>query len=130
MNNAIPLISILALGMGLCEASPIDIGSRRELLVDDYLIESMDSGAALKLHHPTAKDIVFTHDAPWEGSGCGYHSIFKDGDIYRMYYKAWQLTVQEGELAPADARFTIGLAPISASSNIPKAAATKITTLS
>jgi hypothetical protein len=92
--------------MGLCEAAPIDIGSRRELLIDDFLIESMDGGAALKLHHPTAKEIVFTHDAPWEGSGCGYHSIFKDGEIYRMYYKAWQLTVQEGELAPSDSQFT------------------------
>ena len=106
MNYTIPIFTLLALNMVFCEASPIDIGNRRELLVDEFLIESMGGEATLKLHHPTAKEIVFTHDAPWEGSGCGYHSIFMDGEKYRMYYKAWQLTVQEGELAPGDARFT------------------------
>jgi hypothetical protein len=29
------------------------------------------------------------HDAPWEGAGSGYHTVFQDGDRYRMYYKAW-----------------------------------------
>ena len=38
------------------------------------------------------------HDAPWEGSGSGYHSIFRDGKLYRMYYKAWQLTVTPGKV--------------------------------
>src|SRR5207249_2347381 len=28
----------------------------------------------------------------------GYHSVFKDGDRYRMYYKAWQLDVSTGKL--------------------------------
>ncbi len=50
------------------------------------------------MHHPEAKEIVLTHDAPWEGSGSGYHSIFRDGDLYRMYYKAWQLTVMDGKV--------------------------------
>ncbi len=106
MKRTILLILFSACGSFSAKAAPIDIGNRRELLVDDFLIESFDGGTALKLHHPTAKEIVFTHDAPWEGSGCGYHSIFKDGDKYRMYYKAWQLSVTEGKLAPADANFT------------------------
>lgn len=81
----------------LCRATgpgkATDIGSRRELFVDDALLERLGGRAELRLHHPTPREIVLVHDAPWEGSGSGYHSIFQDGDRYRMYYKAWQLTV-------------------------------------
>ncbi len=71
----------------------IDIGSRLELFVDNYLIEKLDGKAELRLHHPEPKEIALVHDAPWEGSGSGHHSIFKDGNIYRMYYYSWQLSV-------------------------------------
>ena len=77
--------------------APLDIGSRMELFVDDYLIESMD-GVAPVLHRPTPREVVIDHNEPWEGSGCGYHTVFQDGNIFRMYYKAWQLTVRDGEL--------------------------------
>ena len=70
--------------------NPVNIGSRLELFVDDYLIDELSGGARLVLHHPIPKEIVLKHDKPWEGSGSGYHSIFKDGNKYRMYYKAWQ----------------------------------------
>lgn len=73
-------------------AKPVaEIGSRRELFVDDYLIERLTGRAELRLHHPQPQEIVIEHDAPWEGSGSGYHSLFKDGDLYRLYYKAWHL---------------------------------------
>ena len=72
----------------------IDIGSRRELFVDDFLIERLAEGARLQLHHPEPHEIVLVHDAPWEGTGCGYHSVFRDGNLYRMYYKAWHIDVQ------------------------------------
>ena len=74
-------------------ADPIAIGSRRELFVDDFLIEKLSGKAEQRLHQPQPQEIAITHDMPWEGSGSGYHSIFKDGDKYRMYYKSWQLTV-------------------------------------
>jgi hypothetical protein len=82
---------LYAQGSSDTQGSPIEIGSRLELFIDDYLIEELTGKAELRLHHPEPKDIVITHDAPWEGSGSGYHSIFQDGDIYRMYYKAWQI---------------------------------------
>ena len=75
-------------------AAPVDIGSRRELFVDGVLIDRLTGGAALRLHHPEPREIVIVHDAPWEGSGSGYHSIFQDGSLYRMYYKAWHLDVR------------------------------------
>jgi hypothetical protein len=91
------LISLLVMPLAeLPAAEPpkaIDIGSRRELFVDGFLIEKLAGKAEQRLHRPQPQEIAITHDAPWEGSGSGYHSIFKDGDIYRMYYKAWQLTV-------------------------------------
>lgn len=68
----------------------LDIGSNRELFVDDFLIEKLSGKATRKMHQPIPKDIAIVHDELWEGSGSGYHSVFKDGDTYKMYYKAWQ----------------------------------------
>ena len=64
----------------------IEIGSRRELLVDEELIERM-VGARLTLHRPVARAIAIVHDAPWEGNTCCYHTVFQDGDIFRLYYR-------------------------------------------
>jgi hypothetical protein len=75
----------------------VDIGSRRELFIDAYLIDKIQ-GARQRLHHPVPREIAIVHDAPWEGTGSGYHSIFHDGEKYRMYYKAWHLEVEQGKL--------------------------------
>ncbi len=77
---------------------PPDIGTRRELFVEDGLIDRLDGGVRLQMHHPVPREVVLVHDAPWEGTGSGYHSVFQDGDIYRMYYKAWHLDAQQGKL--------------------------------
>lgn len=66
--------------------SPIAIGDRRELLVDDFLVEKLSGGARLRLHQPVPREIVLKTDAPWEGNACGYPSVFQDGELYRMYY--------------------------------------------
>lgn len=79
----------------------IDIGSRRELFVDDALIESLSGKALRRLHHPVPCEVALLHDEPWEGTGSGYHSVFRDGDFYRMYYKAWHLEVSKGKLDSA-----------------------------
>lgn len=76
-------------------ADVVSIGSRRELFVDDALIERLSGSAELRLQRPAPQEIVIRHDAPWEGAGTGYHSLFRDGARFRMYYKAWQL-----DLAP------------------------------
>ncbi|HOZ46141.1 MAG TPA: hypothetical protein PLO37_07145 [Candidatus Hydrogenedentes bacterium] len=89
---------LVASGVAGPAAAAIDIGSRLELFVDDYLIEAMSGGAELRLHEPIAREIVLVHDAPWEGAGCGYNAVFRDGDIFRMYYKAWNLHPTPGKL--------------------------------
>ena len=75
----------------------VDIGSRRELFVDDLLIGKLKN-ARRQLHHPVARNIAVKHEAAWEGAGCGYHSMIKDGDIYRMYYRGSKLAVKNGKL--------------------------------
>ena len=68
------------------EPSVIDIGARRELFVDDHLIDAF-AGARLRLHRPTPREISFVFDKPWEGNESYYMTVFQDGDRYRMYYR-------------------------------------------
>ncbi len=67
----------------------VDIGSQRQLFVDDFIIDTLLGKAELRLYKPEMKEIALVHDEPWEGSFSNYNSIFKDGDIYRMYYRGW-----------------------------------------
>ena len=66
--------------------APLDLGSRLELFVDGFLIESME-GLEQRLHHPVSAGKILTLDKPWEGITCDYQVVFKDGDLYRMYYR-------------------------------------------
>ena len=67
---------------------PIDLAYRRELFIDDYLVESMDS-VELVLHRPERKNVEVEFDRRWEGGGEGYATVMKvDGKFY-MYYRAW-----------------------------------------
>ncbi len=65
---------------------PIDIGSRLEPFVDDFLIDTI-AGDKLTLHQPLLREVVIRHDAPWEGNVSWTHSVIQDGPIYRMYYR-------------------------------------------
>lgn len=78
-------------------AQPVSIGSRLELFIDPYLIERFEGDARLRLHHPVRREVAMVHDAPWEGRGGGYHTIFRDGDLYRMYYHAWNMPEVTGK---------------------------------
>jgi len=63
-----------------------DLGSRRELFVDDYLVERID-GLERKMHVPEPREVAIVCDEPWEGNTSAYYSIFADGDQFRMYYR-------------------------------------------
>ena len=67
-------------------AGQIESGSRRELFVDDHLIERLDT-ARLALHHPQPREVVLRFDQPWEGLYSGYETILRDGDVFRFYYR-------------------------------------------
>jgi len=76
-------------------ADPMDIGSRRELFVDRCLLDVLEN-ASLVPGAPVRKETVLTFDAPWEGRYCGYVTIFKDGDLYRMYYRGLPEAKKDG----------------------------------
>ena len=99
--------SLLALAVNRVSAgdTPVNIGSRRELFVDDALVEKLTGKAALRLHHPVPQEIAIVHDAPWEGNVSHYHSIFKDGDRYLMYHNALHLNFTPGKMSESHPRF-------------------------
>ena len=70
------------------ETQPIDIANRLEPFVDDYLVDQLSGSAELRLHSPVDREIVIKHDRPWEGNTSAYHTVFHDGEKYRMYYRA------------------------------------------
>jgi hypothetical protein len=67
--------------------TPIDIGRRRELFVDDFLIATTD-GVCLRLQQPERREAVLVGDAAWEDKTVGFKSVVQDGDSVRLYYRA------------------------------------------
>ena len=64
----------------------IDLGSKREIFVDDYIIGRLD-GLSIQMHTPRDEGPVLFFDKPWEGLFSGYVTIIKDQDRYRAYYR-------------------------------------------
>lgn len=64
----------------------VEIGSRRELFVDRFLIDRLDR-AELRLHAPEPAGVALRFDNPWEGRFSTYVTVIHDGDLYRMYYR-------------------------------------------
>lgn len=75
--------------------TPLQIGSKRELFVDAFLIDTLQ-GTRLKLHTPTRAGQVLSFDRPWEGAFCGYCTVIKDGDTYRLYYRGLPSAGKDG----------------------------------
>ncbi|MBC8354559.1 MAG: hypothetical protein H8E66_21395 [Planctomycetes bacterium] len=79
--------SLLALA-----AEPIDVGTRRELFVDDHVVEKIEGDARLELQQPAPREVALVADKPWEGNLSAFYTVFRDrdssdGDICRMYYR-------------------------------------------
>jgi hypothetical protein len=85
---AVLLLTVVSASDAKDPGSAIAIGDRRELLVDEFLVDKLSGEARLQLHQPVPLEIVLKTDAPWEGNACGYPSVFQDGKLYRMYYHA------------------------------------------
>ena len=80
---------------GAAEPQPIHLGGRLELFTDDFLIERLE-GARLRLHEPRQAEVALKFDSPWEGPFCGYITVIKDGDRYRMYYRGLPKSGRDG----------------------------------
>ena len=84
------LLLVCLLAMSCCwvvaaepQSSPVrDIGSRRELFLDKFLIERLDN-ASLKLHEPTKAP---RPNSPLIGA---YVTVIKDGDLFHAVYRSY-----------------------------------------
>ncbi len=85
----------LTLALGAHTAEPINIGSRRELFADHFLIDKL-SGTELQLHSPRDEGIAFKFDQPWEGGFSGYATIVRIGDKLRAYYRGKPIANKDG----------------------------------
>jgi hypothetical protein len=76
------------------------IASSRQLFIDNILIEKVTGKASILLHHPVPRNVVLEADEGWEGNGTNYITVFKDGDRYRMYYRAGHYSYIGGKDRP------------------------------
>jgi hypothetical protein len=66
----------------------LKIGNRIEMFIDDYLIDAVNM-ITLRMNAPQRRECILKMDKPWEGVASGVYSVvFRDGDIYRMFYRA------------------------------------------
>ncbi len=98
----LPLLLVSSLAAA---AEPVDIGSRRELFVDHFLIEKLD-GTELRLHRPVDEGRVLAFDKPWEGPFCAYVTVIKAGDKYQMYYRGFHAAPPRGTRTRTRSRLT------------------------
>ncbi len=88
---------LLSLVAATAVADPIDLGSRRELMVDHFLIDQLQ-GAVLRPQTPIDRGVAFAFDRPHEGAFSGYVSIITlpDDGGFRAYYRALPSAGQDG----------------------------------
>ncbi len=76
-------------------ACVIELGSDRELFIDQHFVAKLDH-VRLQLHEPRDEGVVLKFDQPWEGIHCGYCTIIRDGDQFRLYYRGMPADVKDG----------------------------------
>ena len=69
------------------EEGTIDLGTRLEMLVDDFLIEDRRD-THFRLHHPERREVSFLCDAPWEDDVAIFLRVLEDSGVVRLYYRA------------------------------------------
>lgn len=86
--------------------NPIDVGSRLELIVDNYLIDGLIGKAELRMHHPKPQGVALVTDKPWEGNSCAYMTVIRDGNLYRMYYRGSQAVYTKDRIEEPHPEYT------------------------
>ncbi|HEY1107569.1 MAG TPA: hypothetical protein VGE76_03015 [Opitutaceae bacterium] len=72
--------------LGVAEGAPLRIAERRELFVDDAVLERLE-GAEVRLGSPAPAGVAMTFEEPWEGRFCTFVTVLRDGGKFRMYYR-------------------------------------------
>ena len=77
--------------------NPIALGSRRELFVDSFLIDTL-TDAALHLHEPARKETVFRVIEPLENACTGCYNLVQAGGKVLVYYRGYHPTGKHEDL--------------------------------
>ncbi len=72
------------------KAEILQLETRREIFLDNYLIDVFDGTRIIK-HAPVDQGPVIRFDKPWESFAPAYITILHDGDLYRAYYRGKHL---------------------------------------
>ena len=99
---------ILAFEAPSLDSEPLNIGTRRELFVDNYLIGDLRGGAERHLFEMTPAttelaDVAMTCDEDWEGPWCRYSKFIQDKDGIKVWYMGhhtYDYKDKEGNEAP------------------------------
>ena len=78
----------------------IDIGSQKQLFVDDYLIESMaNTRPLLNPARKAEENPVLRPERPWEGTGLTVRNVTYDEDerVFKMWYTGRTLKAHRGD---------------------------------
>ncbi|HWS01552.1 MAG TPA: hypothetical protein VN249_13105 [Prolixibacteraceae bacterium] len=82
-------------GSGEKPEEPIALSNKREIFVDNYLIDKLE-GIQIVKHTPHDESPVLFFDNPWEGVFCGYCTIIQDGERYLVYYRGLPTAGKDG----------------------------------
>ena len=93
------LVILLLLSLGFPplfgkELEPLHLGSRRELMLDDYLFQTIQD-LEFRQHSPRDAEKILDLDADWEGrkhhgfTVCGYPGVLEDEGRFRLYYASY-----------------------------------------
>jgi hypothetical protein len=72
----------------------INIGSRREVCWDEYLIDRAKD-VRVQMHRPEFRNVVLDCNAPWEGNVCGYFVLLNDQEQFRLYYRGLNYDIDQ-----------------------------------
>ena len=79
---------------------PISIADERQLFVDDFWIDELDSGVERRLHPPVRRNAAIRADNPWEKGGVSYMVAFPDQGKFRAWYRCDCQMPPEDERVP------------------------------
>lgn len=80
------VITLTNITISYGQNTPYIIQDRRELFVDDFLVEKLHN-IDFRAGIPVSGGIALRFNEPWEGRFCTYISIISDGKLFRMYYR-------------------------------------------
>ncbi|MDP7276899.1 MAG: hypothetical protein QF363_15560, partial [Planctomycetaceae bacterium] len=89
MKHVMPVLLCTLMTHGLSAAEPLDIGSQRQLFLDNFIIERVD-GLERVMHQPVKRGAVIKPDQPWEISL--QTRCLPAWDEERKRFKVWLIT--------------------------------------